>query len=347
MLKFWKRADSTGVDESEKSTPATQVPSESEPANSWLGRLRAGLAKTGTNLTSLFVGAKVDEALFEELESALLSADAGVDATRELIERLRFRVKKEGIADADELQRALGDLLTELLLPLERPLDLSESRRRPFVIMMIGVNGAGKTTSIGKLAKYLQSHGASVALAAGDTFRAAAREQLIAWGQRNGITVIAQQSGDPAAVMFDAIASASARSIDVVIADTAGRLPTQTHLMDELKKVKRVIGKSPSLVGADAPQEVLLVIDGNTGQNAVSQVRAFDEAVGLTGLIVTKLDGTAKGGVLAAIALARKNAPAIPVYFIGVGEALDDLRPFVARDYVGALLAPRKTSSAG
>lgn len=343
MLKFWKRPDST-----EDAAAAPASPQDREVADStsivasspgWFGRLRSGLAKTSTSITGLFVGARVDEALFDELESALLAADAGVDATNELIVRLRARAKRDSITDASTLQQALSDLLTEMLLPLESPFDLSESRGRPFVIMMIGVNGAGKTTSIGKIAKFLQGYGATVALAAGDTFRAAAREQLVEWGRRNGVVVVAQQSGDPAAVMFDAIASASARGIDVVIADTAGRLPTQGHLMDELKKVKRVIGKAPSLANVSAPQEILLVIDGNTGQNAVSQVKAFDEAVGLTGLIVTKLDGTAKGGVLAAIALVRRHAPPIPVYFIGVGEQLEDLRPFVARDYVNALLA--------
>ena len=342
MLKFWKPTGSAdandSADDAAQTTPAV---TDTEQRSGWFGRLRSGLAKTSSSITGLFVGSKVDEAFFEDLESVLLAADAGVDATNELIMRLRARAKKDAITDASELQQALGDLLTDLLQPLERPFDFSLTRNRPFVVMMIGVNGAGKTTSIGKLAKYLQTRGATVALAAGDTFRAAAREQLIAWGQRNGVTVFSQQSGDPAAVMFDAIASAAARRIDVIIADTAGRLPTQAHLMDELKKVKRVIGKAPALTDAGAPQEVLLVIDGNTGQNAVAQVRAFDEAVGLTGLIVTKLDGTAKGGVLAAIALVRKGAP-IPVYFIGVGETLDDLRPFIARDYVNALLPARQ-----
>jgi fused signal recognition particle receptor len=344
MLKFWKRSETSeaetrasgGVDGSAISDPA---PPE-EPRRSWLERLRTGLAKTGSGITTLFVGAKVDEALFEELESALLMADAGVDATRYLMDRLRAVARKESIEDGGELKAALARLLTELLQPLEKSLDTTQAAgaaQTPFVIMMVGVNGAGKTTSVGKLAKFLQTQGRTVMLAAGDTYRAAAREQLVVWGERNGIAVIAQESGDPAAVVFDAVAAATARQIDVLIADTAGRLQTQLHLMDELKKVKRVIGKA-GLAGSTQPREVLLVIDGNTGQNAIAQVHAFDAAVGLTGLIVTKLDGTAKGGVLAAIALLRKDAPPIPVYFIGVGEGLDDLQPFVASQFVAALL---------
>ena len=346
MLKFWKRSDADAARATDDAPPAPDLPlaepaaSASEPAakSGWLTRLRAGLAKTGSSITGIFVGTRVDEALFEELETALLLADTGVDATSELITRLRARVKKDRIEDGAVLKQALRELLTDLLRSLEKRFDIATHGTRPVVLMMIGVNGAGKTTSIGKIAKFLQGQGHSVVLAAGDTFRAAAREQLAAWGERNGVTVIAQQSGDPAAVVFDAVASAAARKIDVVIADTAGRLPTQLHLMDELKKVKRVIGKAPALQGADAPQEVLLVIDGNTGQNAIAQVRAFDAAVGLTGLIVTKLDGTAKGGVLAAIASLRKDAPPIPVYFIGVGETLDALRPFVAAEFAEALL---------
>ena len=368
MLKFWKRPDADrdrATDDAPvdapppvpapASTPASipipiaapfsaavapAVPPADEPPPraGWLSRLRTGLAKTGSNIAGIFVGARVDEALFEELETALLTADAGVDATTHLIDRLRSRAKRDAIEDAQTLRLALRDLLVELLRPLERTLDVDRHAKRPVVLMMIGVNGAGKTTSIGKVAKFLQQQKRTVMLAAGDTFRAAAREQLAAWGERNGVTVVAQQSGDPAAVVFDAIASAAARGTDVVIADTAGRLPTQLHLMDELKKIKRVIGKAPVLAGQDAPQEVLLVIDGNTGQNAIAQVRAFDAAVGLTGLIVTKLDGTAKGGVLAAIALLRQALPPIPVYFIGVGEGLDDLRPFVASEFADALL---------
>ena len=353
MLKFWKRPEPS--EDSPPTEDSPIVPRETrsvadvgsppgpaaESKASWFKRLKSGLAKTGSSITGLFVGSKVDEALFEELESALLMADAGVDATNYLVEQLRARARKEGIEHAHLLKDALAALLVDLLRTLEKPLDATRdpaSSAAPVVMMMVGVNGAGKTTSIGKLAKFLQGQGRSVMLAAGDTFRAAAREQLLVWGERNGVAVIAQQSGDAAAVVFDAVASATARGVDVLIADTAGRLPTQLHLMEELKKVKRVIGKAPGLAGVVAPREVLLVIDGNTGQNAIAQVKAFDAAVGLTGLIVTKLDGTAKGGVLAAIALMRKDAQPIPVYFIGVGEQLDDLQPFVATQFVAALL---------
>ena len=338
MLKFWKRSDAP---EEAAAEPVIELPVEAPARRSWLDRLKTGLAKTGSGITGLFVGSRVDEALFEELESALLMADAGVEATAFLIDELRTRARKEAIEDGETLRAALAQSMTTLLRPLERAFDVTRSTTAPaapVVVMMVGVNGAGKTTSIGKLAKHLQAAGKSVMLAAGDTFRAAAREQLVVWGERNGIAVVAQQSGDPAAVVFDAVASAAARGTDVLIADTAGRLPTQLHLMDELKKVKRVVGKAPALAGTPQPREILLVIDGNTGQNAIAQVRAFDAAVGLTGLIVTKLDGTAKGGVLAAIALVRKGAPPIPVYFIGVGEGLDDLQPFVASEFVAALL---------
>lgn len=294
----------------------------------WMSRLRSGLSKTSKGLTTLFVGVKVDEALFEELETALLMADAGVDATEYLLGELRRRVKAQRIETAEGVKTALRDLLVELLHPLEKTMVLG--REQPMVIMIAGVNGAGKTTSIGKLCKHFQTYGQSVLLAAGDTFRAAAREQLVIWGQRNNVTVVAQESGDPAAVIFDAVNSARARGIDIVMADTAGRLPTQLHLMEELKKVRRVTAKAM----ATAPHETLLVIDGNTGQNALAQVKAFDEALGLTGLIVTKLDGTAKGGILAAIARQRP----VPVYFIGVGEQVEDLQPFSAREFADALL---------
>jgi fused signal recognition particle receptor len=297
-------------------------------ALSWAARLKAGLARTrdvlNTPVSELFVRRKVDEALFEELENALLQADCGVRATQALVASLREKKVKDGEA----LKRALKDSLTELLSPLERRLEVRGGK--PFVIMIAGVNGSGKTTSIGKLAKWLQSQGASVILAAGDTFRAAAREQLVAWGGRNGVPVVAQASGDPGAVVFDALGAARARGIDVLIADTAGRLPTQLHLMEEIRKVKRVAGKA--LDGA--PHEVLLVLDANTGQNSLAQVKAFDEALGLTGLILTKLDGTAKGGVVCAIA---KERP-IPLLFVGVGEDIDDLRPFVAKDFAEALV---------
>jgi fused signal recognition particle receptor len=279
-------------------------------------------------MTALFTGAKIDDALYEELESALLMADAGVEATQFVLNGLRKKVKDENLTDTTSVKNALRSLLLELLSPLEKPLQLGTAQ--PLVIMVAGVNGAGKTTTIGKLAKHLQTHGQKVLLAAGDTFRAAAREQLATWGERNGIAVISQISGDPAAIAYDAVQAGLARGMDVVMIDTAGRLPTQLHLMDELKKIKRVISKGLE----NAPHEILLVIDGNTGQNALAQVKAFDDALTLTGLVVTKLDGTAKGGVLAAIV---KNRP-VPVYFIGVGEAIDDLQPFVAAEFVDALL---------
>jgi fused signal recognition particle receptor len=297
-------------------------------APSWAARLKAGLARTrdvlNTPVSELFVRRKVDEALYEELETALLQADCGVAAARELIEQLR----KAKAQDGEQLKAALKDAVTRLLAPLEKTLDLE--RAQPLVIMVAGVNGSGKTTSIGKLAKWLQSQGKSVMLAAGDTFRAAAREQLVAWGARNNVPVVAQASGDPGAVVFDALSAARARGIDVVIADTAGRLPTQLHLMEEIRKVKRVAGKAIE----GAPHEVLLVLDANTGQNSLAQVKAFDDALGLSGVILTKLDGTAKGGVVCAIA---KEKP-VPLYFVGVGEGIDDLRPFAARDFAEALV---------
>jgi fused signal recognition particle receptor len=304
-------------------------------APSWAARLKAGLARTrdvlNTPVSELFTRRKIDEALYEELETALLQADCGVAAAQTLIDELR----KKKAADGEALKAALKDVITELLSPLERKLEVEKAR--PFVIMIAGVNGSGKTTSIGKLANWLQSQGKSVLLAAGDTFRAAAREQLVAWGARNAVPVIAQESGDPGAVVFDALSAARARNIDVVIADTAGRLPTQLHLMEEIKKVKRVAAKA--LDGA--PHEVLLVLDANTGQNSLAQVKAFDAALGLTGLILTKLDGTAKGGVVCAIAHARskdsKEKP-IPLLFVGVGESIDDLRPFAAREFAEALV---------
>ena len=295
----------------------------------WLNRLKNSLSRTGGQLADLLGrGGKIDEDLYEELETILITADVGMDATRHLLADLRRQVKEHKLTEAEQLREALALCLLKLLAPLAQPLDTGA--HHPYIIMLAGVNGAGKTTSIGKLARYLQGQGKSVLLAAGDTFRAAAREQLMEWGARNDVTVIAQQSGDPAAVIYDAVQAAQARKIDVVLADTAGRLATQAHLMDEIKKVKRVIDKA--LPGA--PHEVLLVLDANTGQNALSQVKAFDDALGVTGLVLTKLDGTAKGGVIAAIARAHP----IPVRFIGVGEGMDDLRPFVAEDFVAALL---------
>jgi fused signal recognition particle receptor len=291
---------------------------------SWSERLRAGLSVSRERLSRplvAIVGRKaLSEATIEELESALLTADVGVPVTE------RTRWKRAGV-DADP-QALLKASLTDLLRSLEHPLVVGP--QRPFVIMLAGVNGAGKTTSIGKLAKWLQAQGLSVLLAAGDTFRAAAREQLEIWGKRNDVHVVAQRGGDPAAVMFDAIAAARARGVDVVLADTAGRLPTQAHLMEELKKIRRVIAKAQE----GAPHETLLVLDANTGQNALAQVAAFDAALGLTGLVLTKLDGTAKGGVVAAIA---GTAP-VPLKFIGVGEGIDDLRPFRADEFADALV---------
>jgi fused signal recognition particle receptor len=307
---------------------AERPTTEAEKKRSWMTRLKAGLSKTSSNLSLLFVGARIDEDLYEELESALLMSDAGMDATQFLLDSLRRKVKEDKLLDALAVKAALKSLMIEMLAPLQKPLELG--RHEPLVMMIAGVNGAGKTTTIGKLAKHMQRSEQSVLLAAGDTFRAAAREQLMVWGQRNNVTVISQASGDPAAVAFDAVQSGKARGVDVVMVDTAGRLPTQLHLMEELKKIKRVIGKGMEA----APHEILLVIDGNTGQNALAQVKAFDDALQLTGLVITKLDGTAKGGVLAAIARTRP----VPVYFIGVGEKLDDLQPFDAEEFVEALL---------
>ena len=312
-----------------KSGEPDQPAAEAVP--SWRERLFRGLSRTraqwGGKLKSLFSRGKVDDELLEELETLLLTSDVGIEATQHLLEALKARAKRDNLETPEAIQKALADALAETLAPLEAPLVVAG--HKPYVIMIAGVNGAGKTTSIGKLARYFQDQGKSVLLAAGDTFRAAAREQLQTWGERNGVTVIAQESGDPAAVIFDAIAAAKARGIDIVLADTAGRLPTQLHLMEEIAKVRRVIKK----VEPDGPHETLLVLDANIGQNALAQVRAFDKAIHVTGLVVTKLDGTAKGGVLAAIA---RQCPK-PVRFIGVGEGIDDLRPFVARDCVDAL----------
>jgi fused signal recognition particle receptor len=297
----------------------------------WSARLRAGLAATGEKLKAaagVFRSRpKVDEALFGELETALIAADMGVAASARLIEMLRKTARDKRITEAADLESELKASLVALLRPLERP--FATRGARPFVILLCGVNGAGKTTTIGKLARRFQDEGASVLLAAGDTFRAAAREQLSAWGERNNVAVVSQEKGDSAAVIFDAIQSARAKSIDIVIADTAGRLPTQLHLMEEIRKVKRVIAKADPL----APQETVLVLDANTGQNAVMQVKAFHAALGLTALVVTKLDGTAKGGAIAAIAT---ECP-VPIAFIGIGEKLDDLRPFDAAAFVEAV----------
>jgi fused signal recognition particle receptor len=325
--------------EAEEPRPTPVAPQEEAPAatqqpekTGWLARLKTGLSATrdklGTQLGSL-LGAhtRIDEALYEELETLLLSADVGVASTEMLLAETRKRVARDRISDPAQLKEVLKQALLALLEPVAQP--LVTHTHRPFVLLVAGVNGSGKTTSIGKLAKYFQGEGKSVMLAAGDTFRAAAVEQLRTWGVRNNVQVLGQQGGDPAAVVFDAMQSAQARGVDVLIADTAGRLPTQLHLMEELKKVKRVIGR----VDADAPHEIMLVLDANTGQNALAQVKAFDDALGLTGLTITKLDGTARGGTIAAIA---RQKP-IPVRFVGVGEGIDDLRPFNARDFVDAL----------
>ncbi|WP_396435304.1 signal recognition particle-docking protein FtsY [Limnohabitans sp.] len=311
------------------------VPAQPETApapaarQGWLDRLTAGLRKTGSSITTVFTGTRIDEALYEELETALLMADTGVKATEHLLQDLKRRVKDSKATEPAQVKNLLADALTDLLRPLQKPLVIGD--HQPTVIMVAGVNGAGKTTSIGKLTQHLAGEGLSVLLAAADTFRAAAKEQLAVWADRNQVEIVSQQGGDPAAVSFDAVSAGRARGRDVVLVDTAGRLPTQLHLMEELKKIKRVVQKAD----ASAPHEVLLVIDGNTGQNALAQVRAFDATLGLTGLIVTKLDGTAKGGVLCAIA---REKP-IPVYFIGVGEKLEDLETFNAREFAQALLS--------
>ena len=292
-------------------------------------RLRSGLRRTGTSLTSVFVGARIDDALYDELEAALLMADAGVKATQFLLDDLKERVKWARVVDPAAVRLLLIDAVAELLKPLEKALVVGE--HTPTVMMVVGVNGAGKTTSIGKLTRHLAQADQRVLLAAADTFRAAAREQLAVWAGRNNVEIVSQEGADPAAVTFDAVVAGRARGHDVVIADTAGRLPTQLHLMEELKKIKRTIGKAME----GAPHEILLVVDGNTGQNALAQVRAFHDALQLTGLVVTKLDGTAKGGVLAALARERP----VPVYFIGVGEKLEDLETFDAREFAQALLS--------
>ena len=299
----------------------------------WLQRLRAGLRKSGQGIAQVFTGARLDDALYEDLEAALLMADAGLPATQHLLAGLKRQVRETRATDPAAVKALLVQALTELLLPLQRPLEVGAVQ--PTVFMVVGVNGAGKTTSIGKLTHHLAADGQKVLLAAADTFRAAAREQLAVWGERNRVDIVSQQGGDPAAVSFDAVTAARARGCDVVIADTAGRRPTQQHLMEELKKIRRTIAKAQQ----GAPHEVLLVVDGNTGQNALAQVQAFDAAVQLTGLIVTKLDGTAKGGVLAAIArwCAAGGRP-LAVYFIGVGEKLEDLQPFDAREFAQALV---------
>jgi len=331
MFNFFKNDKPEPNAEENKLKPA-EAATQAETGKSWTERLKQGLAKTrnqlGSQLAGLFGGGKIDAEVYEDLESILLTADVGISATEFLLDDIKNRVKRQSLDDTAQLKTALKEALSDLLLPLQKPLETST--HKPFIIMLAGVNGAGKTTTIGKLAKHFQSQGKSVLIAAGDTFRAAAREQLQVWGERNNVHVVAQTSGDPAAVMFDAINSALAKNIDIVLADTAGRLPTQLHLMEEIAKVKRVMDKA--LPGA--PHEVLLVLDSNTGQNAVNQVRIFDDALGVTGLVLSKLDGTAKGGVIAAIAQARP----IPIRYIGIGEAIDDLRPFNAAEFIDAMI---------
>jgi fused signal recognition particle receptor len=348
MFSFFKKKSPPPEVQSPPVTPAppvaqpmatspapTSSPTQAEPApapaarQGWLDRLKAGLRKTGSSITTVFTGTRIDDELYEELETALLVADTGVKATEHLLQDLKRRVKDTKATEPSQVKTLLADAITDLLTPLQKPLSIGD--HKPTVIMVAGVNGAGKTTSIGKLTKHLADEGLSVLLAAADTFRAAAKEQLAVWATRNTVEIISQQGGDPAAVSFDAVSAGRARGRDVVLVDTAGRLPTQTHLMEELKKIKRVVQKADGT----APHEVLLVIDGNTGQNALAQVKSFDDTLGLTGLIITKLDGTAKGGVLCAIA---REKP-IPVYFIGVGEKLEDLETFNAREFAQALLS--------
>ena len=297
----------------------------------FFSRLKQGLERTRINLAGLFSGAVIDEDFFEELETSLIAADIGVESTNLILERLRDTVKLRGLKTPEEVRLALRDEIKRILLPAQKPLDVN--RTKPFVMMMAGVNGAGKTTTIGKIAKWLAADNKTVLWAAADTFRAAAREQLAVWGERNRIDVVSQTGGDPAAVVFDAVSAGKARGLDVVIADTAGRLPTQTNLMEELGRIRRAQGKA--LEGA--PHEVILVVDGTNGQNALAQVKAFDAFAQLTGLIVTKLDGTAKGGVLVAITASRGDRP-LPIYFVGVGEKIDDLQPFNAEAFADALV---------
>ena len=360
-LLFGKKpADATPtaapVDERPEPTPQPTPSAEptevrTEDRSDWLAKLKTGLRKTGSNIAQALVGASIDDAMYEDLEAALLQADAGMAATRHLLDDLQRRITRAELRDPAAVRDLLVDCLADLLAPLERPLVIGE--HVPTVIMVVGVNGAGKTTSVGKLARHLVDANQKVLLAAADTFRAAAREQLLAWAERaepggdpldaapradagKRIEIVSQEGGDPAGVTFDAVVAGRARGCDVVIADTAGRLATQAHLMEELKKIRRTIGKAEP----GAPHEVLLVIDGNTGQNALAQVQAFDAALQLTGLIITKLDGTAKGGVLAAIALwSRERDQPLPVYFVGVGEKLADLQTFRAREFAQALIS--------
>ncbi len=371
MFSFFKKKPAPDA-VTNAASPVESVPNAVNPAprKVWLDKLKAGLRKTGSSIATVFTGTQIDDALYEDLEAALLMADTGTAATQHLLDDLKRRVKENKTTEPQAVKALLIDALAELLKPLEKPLQIG--LHKTTVVMVAGVNGAGKTTSIGKLTKHLSTHGASVLLAAADTFRAAAREQLNVWADRNTVDIVSQEGADPAAVSYDAVIAGKARGKDVVLIDTAGRLPTQLHLMAELQKIKRIIAKADAAkadtakadnanavqknienqpvdgvniaynaINTIAPHEVLLVIDGNTGQNALMQVKAFDEALSLTGLIVTKLDGTAKGGVLAAIALwgCQRAAGAVPVYFVGVGEKVEDLETFNAQEFAQALLA--------
>jgi fused signal recognition particle receptor len=333
MFGFGKKPQTESVD----TTPAEEQKPPADATPGFFGRLKAGLSRTRDNLAqglgNLLLGKKViDQALMDELETRLLTADVGIKATAAIIDELAARVKRKQLADSDALYVALKEILQTMLQPCEAPLTIPESTGKPYVILMVGVNGVGKTTTIGKLAKRFQSEGHSVMLAAGDTFRAAAVEQLQVWGDRNNVPVVAQHTGaDSASVIFDAYQSAAAKGVDVLIADTAGRLHNKSNLMQELEKVVRVLKK----LDADVPQEILLVLDATTGQNALSQARSFTESVHVSGLVLSKLDGTAKGGMVFAIA----KELGLPLRFIGIGEKVEDLRPFAAQPFVEALFA--------
>ncbi len=335
----WFKRDKS--DESEVTAPDVQDNTQEKPGASeskgFFARLKTGLSKTRSNfaegLASLVLGQKtIDDDLLEDIETQLLMSDVGVDATAEIIRDLTERSARNELKDADALMQRLRELLSDIIEPVSKPLTINTEAHKPYVILIVGVNGVGKTTTIGKLAQQLKSQGLSVMLAAGDTFRAAAVEQLQVWGKRNDIPVIAQHEGaDSASVIYDAVASAQSKKVDVLIADTAGRLHTKSNLMDELTKVKRVMQK----LDETTPHEIMLVVDAGTGQNALNQAEQFHQAVGLTGITLTKLDGTAKGGVV--FALAKKMQ--IPIRFIGVGEGLHDLRPFDANEFIDALFA--------
>ncbi|HDU8624609.1 signal recognition particle-docking protein FtsY [Morganella morganii subsp. morganii] len=318
----------------ENESPAPADTQERPAKEGFFARLKRSLVRTRENIGSgffgIFRGKKIDDDLFEELEEQLLVADVGVETTRKIITSLTQHASRRDLKDAEALFVKLREEMGEILATVDKPLEIED--KKPYVILMVGVNGVGKTTTIGKMARQYQAQGKSVMLAAGDTFRAAAVEQLQVWGERNNIPVVAQHTGaDPASVIFDAIQSAKAKGVDVLIADTAGRLQNKAHLMEELKKIVRVMKK----LDEDAPHEIMLTLDASTGQNAVSQARLFNEAVGLTGLTLTKLDGTAKGGVIFAIA----DQFGIPIRYIGVGEGIEDLRPFKAGDFIEALFA--------